>query len=477
MSRSDIGVYGLGVMGRNLALNFEDKGNSVSVYNRRTKGEETVTNDFLSDEGKRKDFRGHEDVRSFVTSLSTPRKILLMVKAGKPVDLVIEELLPFLDSGDILIDGGNSNYNDTNRRVEKLAARNIRFVGMGVSGGEEGARNGPSMMPGGNPGAWKEIRSILEPAAARAFDESPCCTWIGSGGAGHFVKMVHNGIEYADMQIIAEAYHLMKHVLGMNSEEISNQFRKWNKSQLNSYLIEITGEILAVKDESGMPLTDKILDSAGQKGTGKWTAITALELGVPLPGITQSVFARFASSYKELRSAIAARHNQSYKKTGLSHSEFLSALADALLASRMVSYAEGFHLIQTKSDEAGWKISPGEVARIWQGGCIIRSKLLNDITEAFRQEPGLSHLFLSENYFGKLAGLQDGWRQIITEAVKSATPVPNIIAALSLFDTMRYEKLPANIIQAQRDYFGAHTYERTDRPRGEFFHTDWKKKS
>jgi 6-phosphogluconate dehydrogenase len=476
MNKADIGLYGLGVMGRNLALNFEENGCNVSVYNRRTKGEEYVVRDFIEEEGgDGKNIYGANNIASFIASLKTPRKILLMVQAGNPVDLVIRELLPFLESGDIIIDGGNSNFKDTNRRVDELNEHHVLFVGMGVSGGEEGARHGPSMMPGGNQKAWNSIQPILEASAAKAFDGSPCCAWIGHGGAGHFVKMVHNGIEYADMQLIAETYHLMKYSLGMSSSEIAEQFRLWNKTELDSYLIEITEDILLTSDEDGQPLVDKILDCAGQKGTGKWTAITALELGVPLPGITQSVFARFVSSFKQLRKDLAKNHSTPARQISGNREKLLESLADALLASRMVSYAEGFHLIQGMSDESGWEINPAEVARIWQGGCIIRSRLLNDIADAFNSTTSLPHLFLDDNYMKKLTGLQKGWRLVVAETIKTGIPAPNMMAALAFFDSLRTEQLPANIIQAQRDYFGAHTYERTDKPRGEFFHTDWKK--
>ena len=476
MSASKIGVYGLGVMGRNLALNLEEKGNRVSVYNRQVSGEESIVEDFLNDEGAGKNFQGAGSAESFVKSLETPRKILIMVKAGRPVDLVIEELLPYLQKGDIIIDGGNSNFHDTNRRVENLSTKGILFVGMGVSGGEEGARYGPSLMPGGNESAWGSSKSILEPVAARAFDGSPCCAWMGEGGAGHFVKMVHNGIEYADMQLIAEVYYFMKNGLEMSAGEIGEQFSAWSNTELSSYLIEITAEVFTATDDDGLPLVEKILDSAGQKGTGKWTGVTALELGVPLPGITQAVFARFASSLIDLRKQLSNNLDGPSPEIPGGRDELLPVLADALLASRMVSYAEGFHLIKAAGDGFGWDIDAKSVARIWQGGCIIRSELLKVIASAYRNNPNLEHLFLSDDFSSKLQNLQHGWRKITGLAVQNGIPVPNMMAALGLYDSLRSERLPANLIQAQRDFFGAHTYERIDKPRGQFYHTDWKRK-
>jgi len=389
------------------------------------------------------------------------------------VDMVIDELLPHLDAGDIIIDGGNSNFHDTNRRVESLSSKGILFVGMGVSGGEEGARFGPSLMPGGNQKAWPSLQPVLEPIAAEAFDGSSCCTWIGRNGAGHFVKMVHNGIEYADMQLIAETYHFMKNGLDMSAADIAGQFSAWSQTELSSYLIEITAEIFTIHDDDGTPLVEKILDSAGQKGTGKWTGVTALELGVPLPGITQAVFARFASSFTNLRKQVSGKLKGPVSTISCTQKEILSALADALLASRMASYAEGFHLIKTAGDEFGWNIDAESVARIWQGGCIIRSELLKVIAAAYQENSNLEHLFLSDEFSSKLQSLQNSWRKIIGLAVQHGIPMPNMMAALGLYDSLRYERLPANLVQAQRDYFGAHTYERIDKPRGEFFHTDW----
>ncbi len=473
MSKSHLGVYGLGVMGRNLALNFEGKGYRVSLYNRNAPGEQYVVDEFLAFEGVGKNFKGTSDVESFVESLDSPRKILMMVKAGDPVDMVIEELIPFLDKGDIIIDGGNSNFDDTNRRVDALIEKEILFVGMGVSGGEEGARKGPSLMPGGNKEAWPHLREMLESIAAKAFDGSPCCAWIGNQGAGHFIKMVHNGIEYADMQIISEAYHFMKVILGMKPQKMSDTFSDWNDTELDSYLIEITANILKVKDEQGGPLLDKILDSAGQKGTGKWTAITSLEQGVALPVISQAVFSRFFSSLTDLRRQFANRISSPILVSNQDRALLLHSLAQALFASRMVAYAEGFFLITETSKEFDWGIDPSSAARIWQGGCIIRSDLLNEIQKAYTEEISLEHLFLSNFYSQSFRNLINGWRKIVSTAVNEGLPMPAMSAALAQYDTLRSEKLPANLIQAQRDYFGAHTYERVDRHKGKFFHTDW----
>lgn len=473
MNRSTIGVYGLGVMGKNLALNFEEKGNTVSVYNRMAPGEEKAVRNFISEAGSEKNFNGTDSISGFVESLEKPRKILLMIKAGKPVDSVIEELLPLLSEGDILIDGGNSNFHDTNRRTEYLNRSGILFAGMGVSGGEEGARHGPSLMPGGSKEAWELLKPVLEPVAAQAFDGSPCCAWMGEGGAGHFVKMAHNGIEYADMQLIAEACHLMQKGLGMDAGEISECFAAWNESRLSGYLTEITSRIFSVKDEDGNPLLEKILDHADQKGTGKWTAVTALDLGIPLPGITESVYSRFFSSFKEFRRQASGLLSGPEPAIPGDRIAILTALGDALLASRMVCHAESFFLITESRRDFEWDIKPDEVARIWQGGCIIRSELLKRIVQAYRDEKNLRHLLLSPLFSSWLKEFQSGWRKIVSLAVLHGIPLPAMTASLNQYDILRSEQLPANLIQAQRDYFGAHTYERTDKPRGEFFHTDW----
>jgi 6-phosphogluconate dehydrogenase len=476
MSGSTIGVYGLGVMGRNLALNLEEHGNSVSLYNRKAKGEKEIVENFLRKDGKDRNFTGAKTVSDFVKSLEKPRKILIMVKAGEPVDSVINELLPHLDEGDILIDGGNSHYEDTGRRIKSLRFNKINFVGMGVSGGEEGARHGPSLMPGGTKKTWNQLRSIFESIAAKSFDGEPCCSFMGSDGAGHFVKMVHNGIEYADMQLIAEAYHIMKSGLGMNEEEISDRFRIWNEGPLGSYLFEITADILIAKDEDGEPLVDKILDSAGQKGTGKWTAFSSLDLGIPLPGITEAVYARFISSLTELRRSSSTQTEDQPDPGDIDREEMLQSLAEAMLASRIMCHAEGFYLITEASEKNRWNVDPAAVAKNWQGGCIIRSELLRTIVSAWEQGSSITHLLQSPLVANRFRKLQSGWRQSIRFAVEQGIPVPVMMASIAHYDALNSDRLPANLIQAQRDYFGAHTYERVDRPRGEFFHTDWKDK-
>lgn len=475
MSKSHIGMYGLGVMGRNLALNFEEKGNRVSVYNRSLAGEENIVRNFIDEAGSDSDYFAADTVEAFVESIERPRKIVIMVKAGAPVDSVVDELLPHLNRGDILIDGGNSNFNDTERRVTALSEKDILFVGMGVSGGEEGARNGPSMMPGGNADAWDQIKPIFEISSARAFDGTPCCQWIGKGGAGHFVKMVHNGIEYADMQLIAEAYHLMKGCTGMSASEISEQFYAWNKTVLNSYLMEISAEILTVMDDDGQPLVDKILDSAGQKGTGKWTAITSLELGIPLSGITEAVYSRFFSSLYNLRSELSKNYEP--PETPFTEKKrFLMDLSEALQAARITAYAEGFYMITKAGQQFGWDINPASVSKIWQGGCIIRSELLRPIESAYLNNPDLEHLLLYPQFSQEINKLQSGWRSTIKTGIDAGIPLPCLSSYLSQYDALHSKKLPASLIQAQRDYFGAHTYERIDKPRGSFFHTDWKEK-
>jgi len=474
--KSTIGVYGLGVMGGNLALNLADHGQAVSVYNRSGYGEDHVTSSFLQRAGPGYKFFGADSVEAFVNSLEQPRKILLMVKAGKPVDDVIQEVLPLLDEGDILIDGGNSHFDDTERRPAFLSSKKIHFVGMGISGGEEGARFGPSLMAGSDLQAWPELRDIFEPVAAKDFNGKPCCVRIGPGGAGHFVKMVHNGIEYADMQLIAEAYQIMQHELGMSVDEISSQFNDWNHGPLNSYLIEITAKILTVKDGDGEPLVTKILDSAGQKGTGKWTAISALGQGIPLPGITQAVYSRFISSFVDLRQQAATQLPGPSGKKKLQKNE-VTYLEDALLASRIICYAEGFFMISEANKQKNWGINPAEVARVWQGGCIIRSQLLSTIEKSFSKSPQPKHLLLDADISTLVNRRQDGWRKCISKAALTGLPIPVMMSALSQYDSIRSARLPAAIIQAQRDYFGAHTYERVDSPRGKFFHTDWVSKS
>lgn len=472
---SDLGVYGLGVMGKNLALNFEEKGNRVSLYNRKAEGEQYLVDEFLAYEGLGKKFRGCSTPEALAGSLARPRKIVLMVKAGEAVDQAIEELLPLLEPDDILIDGGNSHFNETERRVEKLAASGIRFVGMGVSGGKEGARKGPSLMPGGNRDAWPDIEPLLLPVAAKAFDGSECCVWTGNGGAGHFIKMVHNGIEYADMQLIAETYDLMMRGLGMTADQIASLFEEWADTELSGYLMEITVKILRKKEPDGFPLIDRILDSAEQKGTGRWISSTALELGIPLPVITEAVHARFTSTLSEIRRVSSSSYQAPYPAPGSEKQKEQSLLnfAQALYASRMTAYAEGFYLITEASKRFGWGVDPAAIARIWQGGCIIRSELLREIEQAYQSEITLEHLFMSPYYTNSFRKLLKGWRETASMAMIHGIPAPAITSALGQFDSLRSFRLPANLIQAQRDFFGAHTYQRIDRLRGKSFTTDW----
>lgn len=472
MNSSQIGLYGLGVMGQNLALNLEDNGFSVSVFNRKAPDEETIVQEFIENEGKGKNFYGAESLKSFFESLETPRKILIMVKAGKPVDHVLSNFLSYLERGDIIIDGGNSHYKDTMRRKGELKKIGVRYVGMGVSGGEQGARFGPSLMPGGTLGTWPEIQPFFEKIAAKAFDGSPCCKWVGEDGAGHFVKMVHNGIEYADMQLISEAYHILKESLGLEAAEIGKIFESWNDKSLNSYLMEITSKIFMVSEDDGLPLVEKILDCAAQKGTGRWTAIEAFENNVALPGISQAVIARFFSNLIEIRNEFS-KTQRPILKASANKEKLIGNLEKTLLACRLAAYAEGFFMISSVSDEFEWNISYSSIAKIWQGGCIIRSALLKDIEQAFQKEPDLKHLFLFDEFSEQLSDLQASWRSVVGHAVNSGIPVPCMSAYLSLYDTLRSKSLPANLIQAQRDFFGAHTYERIDKPRGQFFHTDW----
>ncbi|MEX0648870.1 MAG: decarboxylating NADP(+)-dependent phosphogluconate dehydrogenase [Balneolaceae bacterium] len=472
MEKSDIGVFGLGVMGKNLALNLEQNKYRVSVYNRVEGDEKHVTKEFIESDAKGKNIQGTSTPQELVSSLNSPRIILLMVSAGKAVDAVINQLLPYLDKGDILIDGGNTYYPDTIRRTGELSSKEIYFIGMGVSGGEEGARFGPSLMPGGSKKAYEKVEPILKSIAAKTRDGFSCCTWMGEGGAGHFVKMVHNGIEYADMQMIAETCHILKNVLGMNSPEIADVFRKWNRGKLNSYLTEITADIFNTEDEDGTPLVDKILDAAKQKGTGRWTVISALEMGIPVPVTSEALFSRTFSGLKDLRSEIALQYKNPEPVSGIT----LGGLEDSLFASRIMAHAEGLFMIRRSCDEQGWKINLADVTRVWQAGCIIRSSLLQILTAACTDQPDLRHLILSPLISSELKTIQKQWRETIGLALSAGIPVPAMAAALSEFDTLRTERLPANVIQAQRDYFGAHTYERVDYPRGSFFHSDWVKK-
>ena len=472
---SDIGMIGLAVMGENLALNMESKGFVVSVYNREVPGvEEGVVERFINGRGKGKKFQGFVDLEKFVKSIKRPRKIMMMIKAGKPVDEQIEKLIPLLDEGDIIIDGGNSNFEDTVRRTKYLESKGLLFIGTGISGGEEGALNGPSIMPGGSFKAWEHIKPVFTKIAAKVDGVVPCCSWVGSDGAGHFVKMVHNGIEYGDMQIIAEAYWLMKKLLKMTNPEISDVFKEWNKGELNSYLIEITVDILTHKDSDGGYLIDKILDKAGQKGTGKWSVINALNLGVPLNLISEAVFARTLSARKEER--LLASNILGEGEPAVFNGdkkEFIKDIEKALYASKLVSYAQGFSLMREAAKEFKWDLNYGEIAMLWRGGCIIRSVFLGKIKEAFDKNPELSNLLLDEFFKEKILGSLVNWQKVISVSILNNVPVPAMASALNYFMGYRSATLPANLIQAQRDYFGAHTYERVDKEAGQYFHTDW----
>ena len=467
--KADIGLIGLAVMGENLVLNMESKGYTVAVYNRTV---EKVDN-FVNGRGKDKNFIGAHSLEELVASLESPRKVMMLVKAGKPVDDFIEQLIPLLAPGDIIIDGGNSHFPDTIRRTKYVESKGLLYVGTGVSGGEEGALLGPSMMPGGSPEAWPLVKEIFQAVAAKVDDGSPCCDWVGEDGAGHFVKMVHNGIEYGDMQIINEAYHLMKELLGMDAFEQHEVFKKWNTGKLNSYLIEITRDILAYKDEDGSPLVEKILDTAGQKGTGKWTAVTALDLGIPLTLIGESVFSRCLSAQKDLR--VKASKAISGKKPAFKgdKQQFINDLEQAIYASKIISYAQGYDLMMEAAKEYEWNLNYGGIALMWRGGCIIRSVFLGDIEKAFRNNPKLENLLFDSFFKNAVETAQESWRRVCATALENGIPVPAITSALCYFDGFRNDRLPANLLQAQRDYFGAHQYERIDKPRGEFFHTDW----
>ena len=465
VSKADIAVVGLGVMGANLALNLAEKGHRVAVYNRSRE----VTDRFLAgDEAREHGVRGATSYEELAGMLSSPRVVLLMVTAGPAVDAVIEDLLPHLETGDILIDGGNSLYTDTNRRTRALADRGIRFMGVGVSGGEEGARHGPSLMLGGDADAWSVVDTMLKSIAARAPDGVPCCDWVGPEGAGHFVKMVHNGIEYGDMQVIAEAYDLMRRGMGMAPARIAEVFASWNEGRLRSYLVEITAEILAAT-ENGTPMVDLILDAAGQKGTGKWTVIASMELAEPTALVAEAVYARIVSSDPDRRKTASRLFPGSGDLAGVT----VDDIEAALYASKIVSYSQGFRLMRAASAEYGWDIDPGAVAALWRAGCIIRAAFLEDITAAYRDDPGLEDLVFAPFFSDALRSAEEPWRRVVAGAVGSGIPAPAYSSALAYYDGMRSERLPASLVQAQRDYFGAHTFERVDRPRGEWFHHDW----
>jgi len=469
VSKADIGLIGLAVMGENLVMNMESKGFTVAVFNRSTE----KVSAFIEGRAKGKNIIGTYSIEELVNSLKKPRKIMLMIKAGKPVDDFIELLIPYLEKGDIIIDGGNSHFPDSIRRTKYLEEKGLLFIGTGVSGGEEGALKGPSLMPGGSPDAWPHVKDIFQAIAAKVEDGSPCCDWVGENGAGHFVKMVHNGIEYGDMQLICEAYHLMKDLLGMSADEMHEVFKEWNEGELDSYLIEITRDILAYKDEDGQPLVDKILDTAGQKGTGKWTAIAALDEGIPLTLIGEAVFSRCLSAIKEERVAASKVLSGPVPKYTGDKKELIEDIRNALYASKIVSYAQGYTLMRAAAKTYGWNLNYGGIALMWRGGCIIRSKFLGKIKEAFDKNPNLTNLLLDPFFKERVEKAQESWRRVTSIALTNGIPVPAFTSALCYYDGYRSERLPANLLQAQRDYFGAHTYERIDRPRGEFFHTNW----
>jgi len=469
MSTQDFGLIGLAVMGQNLALNVESKGFSVAVYNRTT----ARTQEFMAERAQGKNFVGAETIEDFVAALSRPRKIMLMVKAGQPVDDFIDRLLPYLDKGDLIIDGGNSHFPDTIRRSKALAEKGFLYIGTGVSGGEEGALLGPSIMPGGQREAYDLVAPIMTKIAAQV-DGGPCCTYIGPDGAGHYVKMVHNGIEYGDMQLIVEAYFIMKNGLNLTASQLHDVFAEWNEGELNSYLIEITRDIFARKDEdTGQPLVEVILDRAGQKGTGKWTSQSALDLGVAAPTIAEAVFARCISAVKDERVAASKILSGPSTTYGGDPKDFIEAIRQALYASKICSYAQGFALMTEAGKQYGWKLNFGEIAKIWRGGCIIRAQFLHRITEAYERDPNLANLMLDPFFKDVLERAQESWRHVVASAANIGFPIPACSSALSYFDSYRRDRLPANLIQAQRDYFGAHTYQRVDKEGT--FHTEWTK--
>ena len=468
--QADIGLIGLAVMGQNLVLNMNDHGYTVAIYNRTT----SKVDAFLNDAAKgRETIIGTYSMEEFVSKLSRPRKIMLMVKAGSVVDKFIDQLVPLIEPGDVIIDGGNSLFVDSNRRSEELAKKGILFVGTGVSGGEEGARRGPSIMPGGNSLAWPLVKEIFQGIAAKVEDGSPCCDWVGESGSGHYVKMVHNGIEYGDMQMIGEAYDLMYNGLGLSHDELHEIFAEWNRGELDSFLIEITRDIMKMLDTDGQPLLTKILDKAGQKGTGKWTGINSFELNVPVTLIAEAVYARMVSARKSERVTASKIITGPEKHIDGNKDAIVEDLRKALLASKIVSYAQGYMLMSDAAKEYGWNLNYGGIALMWRGGCIIRSAFLGKIKEAFDANPTLHNLLVDPYFVSILTDSQAAWRRTISRAVTAGIPMPAMTSALAFFDSYRSAQLPANLLQAQRDYFGAHTYERVDRPEGEFFHTNW----
>src|SRR5438093_2607329 len=473
--KADIALIGLAVMGQNLILNMNDHGYTVVAFNRTV----AKVDEFVAKEAKGTNVIGAHSIEEMVGLLKKPRRVMLMVKAGKPVDDFIEPLIPLLEPGDIIIDGGNSLFEDTNRRTKTLANKGLLFIGTGVSGGEEGARHGPSIMPGGNPAAWPHVKEIFQSIAAKVEDGSACCDWVGENGAGHYVKMVHNGIEYGDMQLICEAYHLMKVGLGMSADEMHKVFAEWNQGDLDSYLIEITRDILAFKDTDGQPMVEKILDTAGQKGTGKWTVINSQDLGIPITLIAEAVYSRCVSALKDERVKAAKKLKgprpalTSIAANADRKKQFIADIRDALYASKIISYAQGYMLMRAAAKEYGWNLNYGGIALMWRGGCIIRSRFLGKIKEAFDNNPKLTNLLLDDYFRVEIKRRQKGWRNVVTAVMKRGISVPAFSTALAFYDQYRAAVLPANLLQAQRDYFGAHTYERIDKPRGEFFHTNW----
>ena len=467
--KADIGLIGLAVMGENLVLNMESKGYTVAVYNRTTE----KVDRFINGRGKGKNFIGAHNIQEFMDSMERPRKVMLLVKAGKPVDDFIEQIIPYLEEGDIIIDGGNSHFPDTIRRTKYVESKGLLYIGTGVSGGEEGALLGPSIMPGGSKDAWPQVKDIFQSISAKVEDGTPCCDWVGENGAGHFVKMVHNGIEYGDMQLITEAYQIMKDLLKLTHDEMHEVFKEWNEGELDSYLIEITRDILAYKDADGEPLVEKILDTAGQKGTGKWTGIAALDLGIPLTLIGESVFSRCLSAQKDERKVASKILSGPMPEFKGDKKEFIEDLRQALFASKIISYAQGYVLLREAAKEYGWELNYGPIALMWRGGCIIRSVFLGKIKEAFDNNPELNNLLLDTYFKEIIMKAQNSWRKVCAAAIVNGIPVPALTSALNYYDGYRSERLPANLLQAQRDYFGAHTYERIDKPRGEFFHTNW----
>jgi 6-phosphogluconate dehydrogenase len=468
-AQADIGLIGLAVMGQNLVLNMNDHDFTVAVFNRTV----ARVDEFLGREAKGTRVIGAHSLPELAALLKRPRRVICMVKAGAAVDELIEELLPHLEKGDIIIDGGNSLFEDTIRRTKYVESKGLLYIGTGVSGGEEGARRGPSIMPGGSPAAWPHLKPIFQAISAKVADGTPCCDWVGEGGAGHYVKMTHNGIEYGDMQLTCEAYHLLKEGLGMTPDEMHSVFADWNKGELDSYLIEITRDILAFKDTDGQPLVDKILDTAGQKGTGKWTVISSQEMGIPITLIAEAVYSRCVSAMKDQRVEASKVFTRSNTAFAGDRQQWVNDIRKALYASKIISYTQGYMLMRAAAKNYSWNLNYGGIALMWRGGCIIRSAFLGDIKSAFDKNPNLSNLLLDPFFKKAIKGCARSWRKVVATAVKKGIPVPAFSTALAFFDGIRSERLPANLLQAQRDYFGAHTYERVDKPRGEFFHTNW----